>query len=176
MLRTLLFCTLLTLLTGCLPAHAGHGNYSVNDMIEWIEAHSDYVYHGDPLPQIQVLDKTTVCGDVYPDKAAHEDCNIAGYYDHETNTIAITETPTDYMVEDHYREVVLLHELVHFLQYYDGRYEVVECKQALERDAFDLQDEWIDQQGIDPEQKNDPLFVVFATMCTPMLEHIGNTH
>ena len=79
------------------------------------------------------------------------------------------------MVEDHFREVVLLHELVHFVQYHDGEYERAECKQALEIDAFELQDQWIDEQGIDPEQKNDPLFVVFVTMCQPNLM-MGSTH
>ena len=81
----------------------------------------------------------------------------------------IADQVTEYMVEDHFREVVLLHELVHFVQYHDGEYERAECKQALEIDAFELQDQWIDEQGIDPEQKNDPLFVVFVTMCEPNL-------
>ena len=112
---------------------------------------------------------------MYPQQKPHADCNIAGYFDHETNLIVISDTETEYMVEDHFYEVVLLHELVHFLQYYNGEYERAECKQALERDAFELQDQWIDEQGIDPEQKNDPLFVVFVTMCQPHLM-MGSTH
>jgi hypothetical protein len=113
---------------------------------------------------------------VFPDTEPHADCNIAGYFDHEINLIVISDTVTEYMVEDHFYEVVLLHELVHFLQYRNGEYERAECKQALEKDAFELQDQWIDEQGIDPEQKNDPLFVIFVTMCPGYDPMFGNTH
>ena len=38
------------------------------------------------------------------------------------------------MVEENFYEVVLIHELVHYLQYHSGYYDVVECKQQLESD------------------------------------------
>ena len=175
MLRTLTLCTLLTLLTVCSPAHADHGNHTVASMVQWIVDNSRFEYHGDPYPTVSRQSPLEVCSEIFPDAEPHADCNIAGYYDHDTNHIVISDSVTEHMVEDHFWEVVLVHELVHFVQYYDGEYERAECKQKLEVDAFDLQDQWIDEQGIDPEQKNDPLFVVFVTMCQPHLI-MGNTH
>ena len=166
----------LSLLAFCHPVNADHKGHSVQSMVQWIVDNSRFEYHGDPYPKVTTETALTVCSEIYPDSEPHADCNIAGYYDHEANHIVISDSVTEYMVEDHFREVVLLHELVHFVQYYDGEYERAECKQALEIDAFDLQDQWIDEQGIDPEQKNDPLFVVFVTMCDRHFGPFSNTH
>jgi len=156
--------------------HSAHGHMTVEDMIVWIESNSKYQYHGQQLPRVETHSVVDVCAAVFPKQEPHANCNIAGYFDHETNLIVISDTVTEHMVEDHFFEVVLLHELVHFLQYYDGEYERAECKQALETDAFALQDQWIDEHGIDPEQKNDPLFVIFVTMCPGKDLMFGNTH
>lgn len=174
MLRTLLILTL-SLLAFCHPVNADHKGYTVADMVQWIVDNSRFEYHGDAYPKIIEQDKLTLCATIFPNAEPRDDCNIAGYYDHELNHIVIADSVTEYMTEDHFREVVLLHELVHFVQYYDGEYERAECKQKLEMDAFDLQDQWVDEQGIDPQQKNDPLFVAFVTMCEPGLQ-LGNTH
>ena len=156
--------------------YSAHSDHDLTSMVEWIESNSKYSYNGEPLPKIELHSAQQICRVVFPDAEPHADCNIAGYFDHETNLIVISDTVTEYMVEDHFYEVVLLHELVHFLQYRNGEYERAECKQALERDAFELQDQWIDEQGIDPEQKNDPLFVIFVTMCPGTDPMFGNTH
>ena len=170
------FITLVLALGFCHPVNASHGNHTVESMVQWIVDNSRFEYHGDPYPQVMRKDPIEVCETIYPDVERHDDCNIAGYYDHDLNIIVISNKVTQHMVEDHFREVVLVHELVHFVQYYDGEYERADCKQALEIDAFELQDKWIDQQGIDPEQKNDPLFVVFVTMCDRHYIPTGNTH
>ena len=70
-----------------------------------------------------------------------------------------------YMVEDRFQEVVLVHELVHFLQYHEGVYEQVECRQNLEELAYEVQDNYIDLQGIDPTQKVDGLFAIISSLC-----------
>ena len=165
----------LSLLAYCHPVNANHKDHTVESMVQWIVDNSRFEYHGDDYPTVSHRSPLAVCAEIYPDAEPHEDCNIAGYYDHDRNHIVISDTVTEYMTEDHFSEVVLLHELVHFVQYHDGEYERAECKQALEIDAFELQDQWIDEQGIDPEQKNDPLFVVFVTMCQPHLM-MGNSH
>ena len=176
MVRNLLIVTTLLVLGFCHPVNAGHGNHTIESMVQCIVDNSRFEYHGDPYPKVSHEEPLFVCSEIYPDSEPHDDCNIAGYYDHETNHIVISDSITEYMVEDHFSEVVLLHELVHFVQYYDGEYERAECKQALEIDAFELQDQWIDEQGIDPEQKNDPLFVVFVTMCDRHFGPFSNTH
>ena len=69
------------------------------------------------------------------------------------------------MVEDRFQEVILVHELVHYLQYMDGTHEIVECRQNLETHAYDLQEKFVETEGIDPKQKPDPLFALFTAMC-----------
>ena len=131
------------------------------ELIGFIENNSDYSYTGTPLPTVQVMSNESICKEfklTYP-------CDIAGYYDNRTDTIAIATKPTGGMVEENFYEVVLIHELVHYLQYHNGYYDVVECKQQLESDAFRLQDEYIDHMGYDPANKNDPLFALMASMC-----------
>ena len=43
------------------------------------------------------------------------------------------------MTDDRFFEVVLVHELVHFLQNFNGTYDEVECQQNLESDAYEVQ-------------------------------------
>ena len=69
------------------------------------------------------------------------------------NKIVISETVPRIHGRGSPIQVVLLHELVHFVPYYDGEYERAECKQALEIDAFELQDQWIDPTRYRPRTK-----------------------
>ena len=62
---------------------------------------------------------------------------------------------------------------MHFLQYTNGINEIVECRQNLETEAFELQEIYIDQMGIDPKQKPDPLFTIFVSMCPGMMPMLG---
>ena len=131
------------------------------ELIGFIENNSEYSYTGTPLPTVKEMTNKDICKEFklsYP-------CDIAGYYDNRTDLIVIATTPTGGMVEENFYEVVLIHELVHYLQYHNGYYDVVECKQQLEADAFRLQDEYIDHMGYDPANKNNPLFALMASMC-----------
>ena len=91
--------------------------------------------------------------------------DIAGYYNEINNTIYIRNTPTQHMVEDRFFEVVLVHELVHFLQYHDGTYDIVPCRKKLEEHAFEVQDKFVKAHGIDPQQAPDPLFSLLVSQC-----------
>ncbi len=57
----------------------------------------------------------------------------------------------------------LLHELVHYVQYRNGRYDEVSCMGQLEPEAYRLQYRWMEEQGIDKEF---PAFTVaIRSMC-----------
>ena len=76
------------------------------------------------------------------------------------------------MVADRFQEVVLIHELVHFMQYFNGVYEQVACQQELEQDAFNVQDIYVKENNIDPRNAPDPLFAMIVSNCPttpPML-------
>tara|TARA_B100000123_G_scaffold91638_1_gene66608 strand:+ start:2804 stop:3376 length:573 start_codon:yes stop_codon:yes gene_type:complete len=133
------------------------------NMIDYITEITDLKYKGYPLPTIFIEEEKLICAGAYFEP--RDTCDIAGYYDDEKNSIHIRDTPTMYMVEDRFQEVVLVHELVHFLQYHEGVYEQVECRQNLEELAYKVQDNYIDLQGIDPTQKVDGLFAIISSLC-----------
>ena len=136
------------------------------NMLGFISDVTEYENKGYPLPEIVILNAKDVCEGAYMREMDDvEDCDIAGYYNDDTNTIYIRDTPTRYMSEDRYQEVILVHELVHFLQKFSGTYETIECKQALETDAYNVQSLYIDLMGIDEKNKPDPLFAIISAMC-----------
>ena len=136
------------------------------NMLGFISDVTEYENKGYPLPEIVILNAKDVCEGAYMREMEDvEDCDIAGYYNDDTNTIYIRDTPTRYMSEDRYQEVILVHELVHFLQKFSGTYETIECKQALETDAYNVQSLYIDLMGIDEKNKPDPLFAIISAMC-----------
>lgn len=136
------------------------------DMIDYIEKNSSYEYDGQRLPFIQIREPSEVyeglMGEPVPD-----DLTVfpAGYFDHNMNTIYISSEPGPYMVEEGFIEVVLFHELVHYLQLVNGAYDTAECKNALERDAYLLQRDYVDYMGFPEEQKPDPFFAAIVSMC-----------
>ena len=136
------------------------------NMLAFISDVTEYENKGYPLPKIVLVDAKNVCEGAYMREMDNVDeCDIAGYYNDDTNTIYIRDTPTRYMSEDRYQEVVLVHELVHFLQKFSGTYETIECKQALETDAYNVQSLYVDLMGIDEKNKPDPLFAIISAMC-----------
>ncbi len=132
------------------------------EMIGYIENTSDYEYDGSELPTVLSMSNKDVCTEIGVD---YYPCNIAGFYDHQTNQIIIAQTATDGMIQEDFHDVVLIHELVHFLQFINGYYDSVPCRRALERDAFAIQDAYIDYKELSQENKNDPLFALIASMC-----------
>ena len=62
-------------------------NRNMMKMIEFIEDNTDLEYKGDKLPTVEIATQQEMCEvlfDVVP-----EECNIAGYYNDETNVIVI---------------------------------------------------------------------------------------
>ena len=66
-----------------------------------------------------------------------------------------------------------LHELVHFMQKINGVYETIECQSALESLAFEVQDLFVTEYDIDPEQKPDPLFSLLVSQCNKNMPLFG---
>tara|TARA_Y100001937_G_scaffold77097_1_gene104598 strand:+ start:962 stop:1483 length:522 start_codon:yes stop_codon:yes gene_type:complete len=133
------------------------------NMITYITDITDLEYKGYPLPTIIIEDEQSICTGAY--ERIEVECDIAGYYNDDTNVIYIRDTPTRYMSEDRFQEVILVHELVHFLQKFMGRYQEVECQQQLEELAYIVQDTYIDLHGIDEKNKIDPLFAIISSIC-----------
>ncbi len=154
----------LSLLT--IPA-AASSNDIMLEMIEFITEHSKYEYAGEPLPFIEIRNVDELCKAVYTPETLKliKECSVVGYYDHSVKTVFIADTSGPHMVDEYFIEVVLFHELVHYLQYLNGEHLKVECMNALEVDAYRLQREYIEYMEYPDEQKPDPLFAMLVSSC-----------
>ena len=140
-------------------------------IIQWLTDNSKYEWSGEELPEIKFEDTEVMCEILFVEPPIP--CDIGGYYNDDTNQIFIANEPTRHMVEEGYVESVLVHELVHYLQFINGEYKVVECNRELERDAFDLQDKYVTEFGLPEEHLNDPLFALMVSSCHMM--HTSDT-
>lgn len=165
MTRLLTFITSLFLLIT--PAYATSDEIMLG-MIDYIEENSKYEYNGEKLPYIQIKTSQELCQDIYPPEVYEtikDQCHIAGYYNHMTNTVFIASESGPYMVDEKFIETVLFHELVHFMQYLNGEDEKVQCIRQLESDAYILQRDYVTDMGYPEEQKPDPLFALIVSSC-----------
>lgn len=153
---------LISLLAMTSPLYAT-SNEMMLDMIEWIENNSKYKYNGEKLPWIEIRTQEEICAVLYEEPP--KDCIAIAYYDHNLNAIFLSPDPIGQMVQEKFIEVVLFHELVHFLQYLNGEDENVQCKNALELDAYKLQDKYVEEMGWLEEQRPNMLFAYLVSSC-----------
>ena len=144
------------------PLHATSSEMML-DMITWIEKNSKYKYNGEKLPWIEIRTQEEICQVLFEEPP--ENCIAIGYYDHNMNTIFLSPEPIGNMVQEKFIEVVIFHELVHFLQYANGEDENVMCQNALERDAYILQDKYVEEMGWPEEQRPNMLFAYLVSSC-----------
>lgn len=163
--------TLSVMIGTCHPVYAENNKDLISylkaitpNLINFIEENSSYEYDGWTYPDIIVETEKQICSVIYDDPS-NISCDVAGYYNDQTNIIHIRNGPTEHMSDDRFFEVVLVHELVHFLQYHSGVYDTIACMQKLEVNAFEVQDKFVEKQGIDPTQAPDPLFSMLVSSC-----------
>lgn len=88
----------------------------------------------DPIPEENIQ----LC-DTRKDWNLSEDGPL-GMYDHVKKAIIM---PDDFDINSIHDKSILLHEVVHHLQYANDVHNNVECKAKLEKEAYELQDEWL---------------------------------
>ena len=136
-------------------------------MINFIVERTDLEYNGEPLPGIEIKSPQQLCEGAYPPAVLAEmkTCSIAGYYNNDTSVIFISNVPVGKMVSNGFFEVVLVHELVHYLHFLNDIHLQVKCKNQLEVDAYRIQREYIEYMSLPSEQKPDPFFALLISMC-----------
>jgi len=133
------------------------------DMVEWITENSKYEYSGQKLPWVEVRTQQEICEVLF--ETPPQPCPALAYYDDTINAIFLSPDPIGGMVQEKFIEVILFHELVHFLQYVNEEHKNVECLNALERDAYKLQDAYIEEMGWPDEQRPNMLFAYVISAC-----------
>lgn len=113
-------------------------------LIVWIGANSEYDVDF-PQPIVVMTTQHNMC-ELFgiSDKFRCEVSGLKGFYN-EDMTIYLG---TDFNPENSHHVSRLLHELVHYVQYQNG--EGYLCRGNLEVDAYDLQDKWRKDKGLEP--------------------------
>lgn len=161
---------LLSVIASAVTATSASADYTntMLDMLEYIETNSKYTYNNEQLPEIAFKSIDELCKSVYTPETYEQvknDCSVAGYYDNDNNVIYIADEPTPYMVEQNYIEIIIFHELVHYLQYLNGEDKVVPCMNQLEKDAYLLQNQYVEDMNYPEEQKTDLFFAMVVSTC-----------
>ena len=93
--------------------------------------------------------------------------DVIAVYDHESSTVYL---PIYFDKNNMAHKAILLHELVHHLQYKADYDEKVRCKPMLEKQAYDLMDKWIEHNNVTmpAELTIGPLLRFTLTQCSLM--------
>jgi len=94
-----------------------------------------------------------------------------GLYNHEEKTIFVN---LDFMKSEAHDRSVIFHELTHHMQYHNGVYDKVQCFGELEKEAYDLQDKWLQEKynvGIHETIGINDLFLMLITNCRDNAYH-----
>lgn len=95
--------------------------------------------------------------------------NPIALYDHVDKVIILNE---DFNISTVHDKSVLFHELVHHVQYHNGIDSLVRCQEELEKEAYTLQDIWLQEKynvTVWETIKLNRLFYMVITSC----DHMG---
>jgi hypothetical protein len=110
-----------------------------------------------PVPELQVVPQTALMRLLYEDnllarltpKELRElESDVAALYDNQNNKIYVA---ANIDLHSAHGNSVLVHELVHFLQFAQGANEETACTSALEGDAYRIQAKYMKAHGLIPE-------------------------
>jgi hypothetical protein len=132
--------------------------------IEWLVENSDLTYDGQPLPSVTYMSypvlEVTVYGPETVAKAEHNGTELPklrGSYDHIENRMLLPEG-----FDWEANQEVIVHELVHFLQYLG---DTPDCVQELERPAYELHWQWVEEHDYPAEEPNWLFVYMLETAC-----------
>ena len=112
-------------------------------LLAWLNLYTEYDTNID-LPNIVITEKANMCQNYgIKDAGTCEATKLKGFYDKK---LTIYLHP-DFDLHNPTDQSRLLHELVHYVQWYNGR-DKGACWGHLEVEAYNLQDEWRFMHGM----------------------------
>jgi hypothetical protein len=127
-------------------------------LILWISQQSTFTsVPMDQLPDVNIVDqpelveilfKGNLPASLTTDQYDHLLDSVQAVYNNDENAVYVSER-VDLASAD--GRAVLLHELVHYVQYATGVDQRVDCQNALEEDAYELQRVFMEERGLEPE-------------------------
>jgi hypothetical protein len=118
-------------------------------LVGWINNHTSFKHDANKLPELVFANPHVIAevafGKELQSNIDAEKLNILGLYNFNDQTIYILDS-LDLKTEE--GKAILLHELVHYLQYEDSIDKNVECRNELEVLAYTLEAEYLHAQKI----------------------------
>ena len=117
-------------------------------LLTWIGSHTSLAYNGNDLPQIIQISQHQLVHILYdgslPQGLDIDSVTVEGLYNFHDGNIYLSRRIDLSTTEG---RAVLVHELVHYLQYRQGLDRSVPCMRALEPSAYAAQAEYLRQYG-----------------------------
>jgi len=133
-------------------------------LLMWISSHTPMTYDGSHFPNVVTVPHERLVRILYkgdlPQGLDPEIVSVAGLYNFRDGNIYLLEDEDLTTIEG---QAVLIHELVHYLQYYDGIDKQVECMRELESAAYATQAEFLTQH--DQEAPFNDMHVLLVSAC-----------
>ena len=122
------------------------------ELLDWINTNSTFSYGADSFPAVKRVSPVKMAGIAFGGNMRKnldlKKFKIYGLYNFEENSIYIVNWLD---LETEKGKAILLHELVHFLQYQYGHEKNVQCRNELEALAYLLETRYLsDHDGHDP--------------------------
>ena len=134
-------------------------------LLAWIGVHTGHAVPTtrDELPAVERLDPVAMQRVVYP-RASGERLaqrSVLGAYDRHRGVNGTIYLSTELDLADEASHEVLVHELVHFLQYRSGR--SYRCVGRMEAEAYAVTRAWLAARGL--PDRHDDVTIFFASKC-----------
>jgi hypothetical protein len=137
-------------------------NEIILSLILWATQNSGLAYSGQALPEIKQVSNVELAEVIFEGNvpAGYQEYQLAALYQNNLNRIYVSNVID---IDSDYGKSVLLHELVHFLQYKVGYHENNDCLRSLEVDAYRLQNKYLVSNGHQPTISAMDIF--FRSVC-----------
>ncbi len=121
----------------------------MSGLVNWINNHTSFKHDIEKLPGVVFANPNVIAevafGGELPSNVDAAKLNILGLYNFNNQTIYMLDS-LDLKSEE--GKAILLHELVHYLQYEESVDQNVECKNELEALAYTLEAAYLNNQGV----------------------------
>lgn len=119
-------------------------NHLLSNLLTWINGHSSYSYNLDEMPKVKRASTKEIAqvafGKELPKALDLNTFQIFGLYNFNEKAIYLHDSID---LDTEKGKAILLHELVHFLQYQHGEDKQVKCKNELESLAYLLEAKYL---------------------------------
>lgn len=128
----------------------------VKDLLNWVGKNSSFNVSSNELPTVLRVSEAdmlrVVFKNMFPKAIDAKKLGINGLYNFKDKTIYLLDSLD---LDSEKGKGILLHELVHYLQYEHGNEKHVNCKNELERLAYLLESDYLDDHGHMADFSND---------------------